>query len=102
MKARKKPVEIEFYPCEEQYLEDIIKWSTKERPIYKTPCHDKILLNISTLEWVQFASKEDMIIKGVQGEVYPCKKDIFELTYNIIETDIPYVDPNELMIAYNP
>jgi len=33
MKAKKKPVEIEFYPCELEYLDDIMEWSTDERPI---------------------------------------------------------------------
>jgi hypothetical protein len=28
-------------------------------------------------------SKGDMIIKGIQGEIYPCKKDIFDTTYDV-------------------
>ena len=38
-------------------------------------------LVISTLEGEMQASKMDWIIQGVQGEVYPCKPDIFEETY---------------------
>jgi len=39
---------------------------------------------IETLEGNHFASVGDWIIKGVKGECYPCKPDIFELTYEIV------------------
>jgi len=39
-------------------------------------------IEIDTLEGVMTASKGDWIIKGVQGEFYPCKPDIFEQTYD--------------------
>lgn len=38
-------------------------------------------LDIPTLEGTMTASPGDWIIKGVQGEFYPCKPDIFETTY---------------------
>ena len=38
-------------------------------------------IDIPTLEGVMKASPGDYIIKGVQGEFYPCKADIFEATY---------------------
>jgi len=38
-------------------------------------------LKIFTLEGTHMASIRDYIIKGVAGEVYPCKPDIFEKTY---------------------
>ena len=38
-------------------------------------------LQIDTLEGTMFATPGDWIIKGVQGEFYPCKPDIFEATY---------------------
>ena len=38
--------------------------------------------NIITLEGVMNVSKGDYIIKGVKGEFYPCKPDIFKLTYD--------------------
>ncbi len=43
-------------------------------------------LDIPTLEGVMTANAGDWIIKGVQGEFYPCKPDIFEATYDPIET----------------
>ncbi len=38
-------------------------------------------ISIPTLEGVMTADVGDWIIKGVQGELYPCKPDIFEATY---------------------
>ncbi len=40
---------------------------------------------ISTLEGKMLADVGDFIIKGVQGEFYPCKPDIFEQTYDLIK-----------------
>jgi hypothetical protein len=42
---------------------------------------DNRKLNIKTLEGVISASPGDWIIRGIQGEYYPCKPDIFEKTY---------------------
>ena len=42
-------------------------------------------LAIGTLEGVMTASKNDWIIKGVHGEYYPCKPDIFEKTYEQVD-----------------
>lgn len=85
MKARKKPVIIEFLPCEPEYLEQILSWWTKERPIIQWRTHDhQFVLEIMTLEWIHTATKLDVIIKWVDGEVYPCKKSIFEKTYDVI------------------
>ncbi len=49
--------------------------------------HSKVAggLMIKTLEGEHKASIGDMIIKGVKGEFYPCKPDIFALTYDIKE-----------------
>ena len=40
---------------------------------------------IRTLEGVMEISDNDYIIKGVEGEIYPCKPEIFEKTYEVIE-----------------
>lgn len=42
-------------------------------------------LYIRTMEGVHRASANDWIIRGVQGELYPCKPDIFEQTYEVAE-----------------
>jgi hypothetical protein len=44
-------------------------------------CHVTETLAIHTLEGVVTARNGDWVIKGVQGEFYPCKPDIFEETY---------------------
>jgi hypothetical protein len=49
MKAKKKPVEIEFYPCHIDFLDQIMKWSTRERPI-KVLSKKPFVLTIETLE----------------------------------------------------
>lgn len=41
------------------------------------------VLHIETLEGTMTANLGDYIIKGVQGEFYPCKPDIFAATYEI-------------------
>lgn len=42
-------------------------------------------LNIATLEGTMVASPGDWIIRGVKGEVYPCKPDIFAATYEPVD-----------------
>lgn len=83
MKFRKKPVVIEA----EQFTE----WN-KDRCFNFVTCNksadfldDKPILKIQTLEGIMIACLGDWIIKGVKGEFYPCKPDIFEQTYERTE-----------------
>ena len=46
---------------------------------------DRIGLQIPTLEGLMLGIEGDYIIKGVKGELYPCKPDIFEATYEKVE-----------------
>ena len=46
---------------------------------------NRIGLKIKTLEGEMLATAGDYIIKGVNGEFYPCKPDIFEKTYEVVE-----------------
>lgn len=48
-------------------------------------------LFISTMEGVHHASVGDYIIKGVAGEIYPCKPDIFAKTYEAADADTPII-----------
>jgi len=79
---RKKPVEIEAVQWAGNCLADA-------KEIGKLVGH-KIALNghgqllIETLEGIMKANKGDFIIKGVKGEIYPCKPDIFEQTYEAV------------------
>lgn len=86
---RKKPVVIEAYQISEQTEFEIKKWS--EGKVYASPVLEPSENNpkgcywqISTLEGIMTAIPGDFIIKGVQGEFYPCKPDIFEKTYELV------------------
>ena len=84
MKYRKKPVEVEAVKWEggkEQY-ELIMSLAPKDTVFYR---EQEAAFDIYTLEGVMRASLGDYIIKGVQGEFYPCKPDIFEQTYEKVE-----------------
>jgi hypothetical protein len=52
--------------------------------LWKEQKTDKMVLSmgIPTLEGLMIANENDWIIKGVQGELYPCKPDIFKQTYD--------------------
>ncbi|MGT2811861.1 hypothetical protein [Streptococcus minor] len=82
MHYRKKPVEIEavqFYDNPET-LAELSKFGLEPVNVdYSVPSMP--VLKIHTLEGVMTAIEGDFIIKGVQGEFYPCKPDIFEQTY---------------------
>ena len=95
MKFRKKPVTIEAMRFEAQLIGETIR-DFERRAIEvarwcggKFDCEAKASdptdvaywLDIPTLEGVMMASVGDWIIRGVQGEFYPCKPDIFEATY---------------------
>lgn len=46
-----------------------------------------IWMEIETLEGTMRADQGDYIVKGIKGEIYPCKPDIFEANHEIIEHD---------------
>ena len=77
VKYRKKPVEVEALQFTGHNIEDCLSFITNEVSLYG----DKIYLTIHTLEGDHLASPGDYIIKGIQGEFYSCKPDIFEQTY---------------------
>lgn len=88
MKFRKKPVVIEAW-----------RWSPDEPPTRWPEWLDKAAvagkvqlagahtdnLRIDTLEGQMTACPGDWIIRGVKGELYPCKPDIFEATYERVQ-----------------
>lgn len=47
-------------------------------------------MRIYTLEGVMVASPGDWIIRGVKGELYPCKPDVFATTYEPVEAVVPH------------
>jgi hypothetical protein len=76
-KYRKKPVVIEAF-----------QWTVDVTPDWWRNVSGSFMLDVATmsvfiptLEGTHEAKKGDFIIKGVQDELYPCKPDIFEATY---------------------
>lgn len=84
MKYRKKPVVIEAVQWSGNNLNEILDFMKDKQPNYYED-DEKKLLTIQTLEGNMIASDGDYIIKGVQGEFYPCKPDIFKQTYEMVE-----------------
>ncbi len=79
---RKKPVVIEARQITETNSEEIAVWcggESYQRYAFGEP-QCKVIL-IHTLEGDIEGVTGDWIIRGVQGEFYPCKPDIFEATY---------------------
>ena len=86
----KKPIVIEAFKF---YVDNIPDWFMD-----KVSSNDIILRNcdykrfsineayceIKTLEGVMRGNGGDYIIKGVEGEIYPCKPDVFEKTYDLV------------------
>jgi hypothetical protein len=92
-KYRKKPVEIEAITFDElvQYGKDNggnivngMPWSFNYNGHPITHENDNCYL-IPTLEGTHNMTPNDMLITGVQGEIYPCKLDIFNATYEAVE-----------------
>lgn len=79
MKYRKKPIVIEA-----------VRWTGSITPEMEDLLGEvKVLpkgssLLIPTLEGVMEARRGDYIIRGVNGELYPCKPDIFKKTYELL------------------
>lgn len=82
-KYRKKPVEIEAIQWNGENYAELQEWSGKQFGLGQKEAGSdspKELI-ITTLEGNMRANEGDWIIKGVKGEFYPCKPDIFEATY---------------------
>lgn len=91
MKFRKKPVEIEAITvkdainCFAAHWDALPKWLSdayEAGTVLPVSKEDGIYIN--TLEGKMHAKAEDYLICGVKGEIYPCKPDIFELTYEAV------------------
>jgi hypothetical protein len=82
-RVRKRPIEVEAWQWDPKDVTDLDpkdwpKWLRDVEPAFNLG----LQLIIPTLEGPVTASKGDWIIRGVKGEVYPCKPDVFEATYD--------------------
>jgi len=99
MKFRKKPVVVEAVQLKWETWNEVCDFVPKPwfvRGVWvcntssdysdcKKDTYDRIGLLIHTLEGDHLAIEGDYIIKGVNGEFYPCKPDIFDMTYEVVE-----------------
>jgi len=97
-KYRKKPVVVEAIQLNWETWGQVVDFISRENFVSGVYLHDETLevlplgmtsntmgLKIKTLEGVMLAKQGDYIVKGVKGEFYPIKPDIFEQTYEPIE-----------------
>ena len=94
-KYRKKPVVIEAVQWTGENLAEVLtftgkhpdwdKWFDSFEHYEAYVRADDMIFKIKTLEGTMTASPGDWIIRGVNGEHYPCKPDIFEKTYEKVE-----------------
>ncbi len=87
----KKPVEIEAIQLKEDNIIEVFDFldganyketkSTEELEDFNQRMLKQGYIEIKTLEGIMKVSFGDYIIKGVKGEFYPCKSDIFQATY---------------------
>lgn len=100
-KYRKKPVVIEAFQMTEERRRDTSEWPEWLHAAWKKDTDvpgsvqpkllpysgEKDILIIVTLEGNMGVGWDDFIIQGVQGELYTCKPDIFEATYEKVEEE---------------
>ena len=93
-KFRKKPAVIEAWQwnfSEEQdvapawMMDALGRWPGENGAAFEPDHPDGARICIATLEGVMTASPGDWIIQGVKGDLYPCKPDIFEATYEPVD-----------------
>lgn len=81
MKYRKKPITIEAVQWTGENIKEIEHF-TRGKARYNLWLDT---FEIKTLEGTMIANVDDYIIKGVKGEFYPCKPDIFKQTYELVK-----------------
>ena len=88
MKFRKIPVVIEAIQFNglDDYLK-IVEWAENSigKAVDEVFGYSTPNMSIQTLEGKHIANPGDWIIKGVKGEFYPCKNDIFKMTYEEVK-----------------
>ncbi len=91
MKYRKKPVVIEAMQLKNDNVSKVLEWvnSFNGKAISSGGYdnNDNPFLVIETLEGQHLGLENDFIIRGIKDEVYPCKPDIFEMTYEMVQDE---------------
>lgn len=84
MKYRKKPVVIEAIKLTNENINEVAKWVNTTEAGFNDDFTECFVL-IKTLEGYMYAKSGDYVIKGIKDEFYPCKADIFEMTYEEVQ-----------------
>lgn len=84
---RKRPVVIEAVQLTLENRAEVYRWMQGRASLrlFDPSGRERPSLDISTLEGIFPAYPGDWIIRGVKGEYYPCRDDIFRLTYEEVE-----------------
>ena len=82
-KYRKRPIIIEAWEFKKDAKDFPQEWKNAQFGIGLSNDVEEIL--IPNLEGTMICSLGDFIIKGISGEFYPCKPDIFEKTYELVD-----------------
>lgn len=82
MKYRKKPIVIEAIQFNGKNTSEVCNFVGEQNMVIASTLPH---ITIVTLEGNMKAQPNDWIIRGVNGEFYPCKPDIFEKTYEVVE-----------------
>lgn len=89
MKFRKKPVVIEAHQFTRESFWGIVQWlDNNNGKMVMWGCEkddNETYIIIETLEGEMRVSLNDWVIQGVKGEFYPCRDDIFRLTYEGVQ-----------------
>jgi len=84
-KFRKKPVVIEAWCFDGTWASaQTIISATQSSGLSWVSAADQSFMRIETLEGTMTGDAGDWIIRGIQGELYPCKPDIFAVTYEAV------------------
>lgn len=81
---RKKPVQIEAGRLTYENRDKVAAWITENGGEVGDPGTHPGVLTIVTLEGAMRADPGDYVIRGVEGEFYPCKPSIFEASYELV------------------
>lgn len=85
---QKNPVEITAFQLTKENAKELTAWCGGRLVEEIDAIHSSeryVGINISTPEGIMRASEGDWLIRGVKGEFYPCKPEIFDLTYTKVE-----------------
>ncbi len=89
IKAVKKPVQIEAMEYTGYNYDDLVAWARSESGDSKVAVvfttKGTPTLYVDTLEGAMQVKRGNMVIKGIKGELYSCDREIFDMTYTVLE-----------------